>query len=247
MLRVFLLLACLLSGCSRSTKAQRIGIDSSWYPLDIPGKEPQITAFSDELLQEIARLEKIEITKVSVSWDKLLWGLQKKKDQPSLYDAVLTLMQPQIFLEKQYTFSNVYLSTGPVLIVSSSSFLSSIDQLGGKEIAILRGSNDALILEKNPAILIRIYDAIPEMLSAIVEGTIDGALLDILRAEAYCQDLYHDLLKIATPPLNEEGLRLVALYGEAENLISAFNDGLLLAKNNGSYDALLQKWKLIHK
>jgi polar amino acid transport system substrate-binding protein len=217
-----------------------VAIDSSWYPLEFGERTNNVTAFSTELLTEIGKTEKIAFVKLTVNWDTLLEGLKKKN-----YEAILTSMPPYIFNEKLFDFSEVYLPLGPVLVVPVASTASSLQDLSGKEIAIIAGSSSSFLLEPIPGVLIRDYGSVAQALNSLASGAIDGALIDILSAVAYCKDLYQGSLKIVTPPLTDEGLRLVALHGGAPELISGFNRGLQRIKKSGSYDELLAKWGLM--
>lgn len=236
---LFLLLPFFSSCQSSSKKPYSIGVDPSWYPLTLEGKENQVTAFSTELLQEIGSVEKLSFVKDTVSWDNLLLGLQKKQ-----YDAILTSMQPYGFTEKTYDFSDLYLNTGPVLIVPANSPVTSLEDLKGKEVAVQPGVKQTLILEKYPGILIRNYTSVPLALNALLKGEIDGALIDLLLAKSYIEDLYHEQLKIVTAPLDIEGLRLMTRHGDQRALIESFNKGLKKLKDSGKYDMLLSKWSL---
>lgn len=244
MRRIFCLCFSLLFalfGCgSSSSKGCRVGVDASWYPLTLGERDNAITAFSTELLSEIGKIEKIPFVKVTVNWDVLMEGLQK--DQ---YQAILTSMPPYIFNQKLFDYSDLYLPLGPVLVVNKQSNIDALSQLEGKEIGVVSGdTNSTLILEKSQGVLIRYYDTIPSALNAVSTGTIDGAMVDVLSATAYCRDLYQDTLKIATPPLNEEGLRLVTKHNANPKLIKSFNEGLERLKKNGAYAELMDKWGL---
>ncbi len=232
---------CLLSGCgtSEDSSLRKVAIDPMWSSLSLKGRESNLTGFATDLLQEIGRVEKINFVKISVSWDQLIPTLMNKD-----VEAILISMSPYNFNQNQFDFSELFLNTGPVLVVPSSSRVSALNQLDGKEIAALSGTNGVLILEKYPGILIRNYDSVPQALNAIVKGDIDGALIDILTATAYLQDIYHESLKIATPTLNDSGLRMVALHTISPDLIEGFNEGLDKLKSNGTYDRLLKKWSL---
>jgi polar amino acid transport system substrate-binding protein len=236
---LILVLLTLFSCGKGSNGGRRIGVDASWYPQDFGNRDNNVTAFSTELLTEIGKIEKIPFVKLTVNWDDLMGGLQKDK-----YEAILSSMPPYIFNRQQFDFSEVYLSLGPVLVVPFPSTIQSLDQLDGKEIAVISGSTDALILEKSPGVLIRYYDSIPKALNDVLVSTVDGAIIDILSAVAYCRDLYQGELKIVTPPLNDEGLRLIAKHKIAPDLIKGFNAGLARMKKSGSYDKLLEKWGL---
>jgi polar amino acid transport system substrate-binding protein len=234
---IFMLLT--LFSCGGSNSGRKVGVDASWYPLEFGKRDNNVTAFSTELLTEIGKLGKIPFVKVTVNWNDLMDGLQKNE-----YEAILTSMPPYIFNEKLFDFSDIYLPLGPVLVVPIASKIDSINALEGKEIAVILGSSSVLILEKSQGVLIRYYDSIPKALNDIVSGTIDGAVVDVLSAVSYCRDLYQSQLKIATAPLNDEGLRLVTKSNTASDLIAGFNKGLQKMKKEGSYDKLLDKWGL---
>ncbi len=219
-------------------KEVSIGIDPSWFPLQIPQRRGNVMAFSIELLKEIGRLENLSFTKVRMNWDNLTWGLHNKK-----YTAILSSMSPYPFKQQTFAFSESYLPTGPVLLVATTFPFHGIEALDGTEIATLPGTGGELLLEKSPSILIRPYDSIPEALNAVATGVIDGAIVNVLTAAAYCSNLYQGKLKIATSPLNDDGLRCIALR-EQQEIIDAFNRGLDKLKKNGTLLKLQKKWQL---
>jgi polar amino acid transport system substrate-binding protein len=238
-----LLALCLfiLSSCGGISKKKEfsIGVDPSWYPIPLTNRESSVTAFSTDLLSAIGKKENLALTKITVNWDDLLIGLQKGQ-----YHAILSPIPPYTFNLTVFDFSDIFLPLGPVLVVPIQSPIHSLDMLDDKEIAVLTDTSGALILEKYPNILIRTYDSIPQAFLDIMNGTVDGAIVDVLSAVSYCQDLYQGILKIATPPLNDFGLRLITLHQQAPDLVSSFNSGLKELKASGEYDKLLQKWNL---
>lgn len=244
LLFLFLLsLSFLALGCGKKkTYDYNVGIDPAWFPLDIPGMEKSLVAFSTELLQEIGKTKKKHIGIVTMSWDNLAEGLHNEK-----YDAMLSTLYPFIFYEKKYSFSDAYLLTGPVLIVPINSKIDELPMLKGKEVGMLRGSAAANLVEKHEGLLIRYYDTIPDLLNDLLVSTVDAAIVDHLTAQAYIRDLYHDQLKIATKPLNDQGVRMVTLYEHEPALLKLFNQGLKTLKATGRYDELLEKWNLKQK
>ncbi len=232
----------LLTSCGGGSQKDqyRIGMDPSWYPMELGVRNNSITAFSTDLLTEIGLVEKVGFTKVSVSWDNLMLGLQKGE-----YQGILSATPPYVFNQQLFDFSDAFLSLGPVLVVPVGSPLSSIDQLSDKEIAVITGSSAVSLLEKIPGILIRYYPSIPAALNDVAAQVIEGAVIDNLSAISYCQDLYQGQLMVSTPPLNDEGLRLVTKHNEAPQMIEAFNDGLTKLKKSGKYEQILAKWGLV--
>ena len=236
------LLFCLfcLAACSgSSSKIYRVAVDPSWYPMELKGQEKYVLGFSTELLQEIGKIEKISLALISTNWNTLLWGLQEEH-----YESMLSSLEPQLFNQKDYDFSDLYLPSGPVLVVPANSKADSLDDLKGKEIAYSLGTSQDDILAKHPGIIVRTYSSIPTALADIVNGNLDGALIDTLIAYPYVRDTYATQLKIATPPLTKAGLRLVTLHGKADHLVEAFNAGLKKLKSNGTFQELLKKWSL---
>ncbi len=233
------ILLCFFMGCSAVKEEYSVALDPSWAPLFLEGKEKQITAFSTELLQQVGNREDIIFKKFTVSWDQLLTGLQEKK-----YDAILSSVQPYAFNAKLYDFSNIYLSTGPVLIVPITSTVTSLTELSGKQVAVQPQIKDTLILEKYEGILIRNYSSVPQALNALERGDVDAALVDVLLAKAYIRDLYHGKLKIVSSPMDTEGLRLLTRHGEHPKLIAAFNRGLKALQKQEKLDDIEKKWGL---
>jgi len=224
----------LFTACGKESKhsTYTIGVDNSWYPLDVKGREKNISLFSTELLQKIATLEDLHLSLMPRNSDALLSGLEEGK-----YEGMLASMQPYGFLEKKYDFSELYLKTGPVIVLPAHSTLAfpenALTELSGREIGVVVNSSAILVLEKVPGILIRSFDSIPQALNAILSGTVDGAAIDYLNALGYTEDIYANQLKIATTPLNDEGVRLITLHKGAPELMNAFNEGIEKLQKDG--------------
>ncbi len=238
---LFFALCTLLTSCGGSKSTQvLIGVDATWFPIDMAGRDTNVTAFSTELLTEIGKLQKLHFTKVTVNWDNLLDGLNKQQ-----YPAMLSSIPPYPFNLKIYDFSDPYLPLGLVLVVPASSPIQSLDMLSGKLVAYISGSQGEVVLQKATGVLPREYSLVAKALSDVATGTIDGAIINILPAAAYVQDVYQGKLRIATAPLTEEALRLITLHNADPALIQSFNDGLKKLKTTPAYTALLKKWNLV--
>lgn len=230
-----------LFGCGGKSKSHTytIGIDPSWYPLQIAGQDRNILAFSIELLTRIAKEENLQLAVQEMSWDNLFWGLQENK-----YGSVLSALRPYIFYQKKFSFSQPYLQTGPVIIAAENSLIKNANDLKGKEIAVVRGSSAALLLQTTPEILLQGYDSAALALEALENQDVNAAVLDVLIAQNYVKNLYRGIFKIVGKPLNNEGLRLISLYQQVPTLIKRFDHGLETLKKSGEYRNLLRKWGL---
>lgn len=238
---VTLSLFALLAACGSDYRngSYTIGFDPAWFGVDFMGQQNNVTGFSRDLLKEIGKIEKVKFSLFPVSWDVLVPNLKSGQ-----YDAILSSIYPYVFNQTYFDFSDPFLLTGPVLVLPATSTVTSLSQLDGKEIATLPDTNGSIYLQANPAILIRNYDSIPDAFNAILAGTIDGAVVDLLIANAYCRNIYQGKLRVATKPFNDDGLRVLTRAQEAPDLLKTFNHGLATLKKNGTYDALMQKWAL---
>ena len=233
----FFLVSCEMS--SFNSYVYKVALDPLWESLNLPGREIALRAFSVELIEEIGKIENVNISVYDKSWNDLIPALQHKD-----FNGILSNMEPYIFHEKTYDFSEPYLALGPVLVVPVGKKVESLNDLKGQEIAVLKGSSGALILQNYSGILQRDYDSVPQALNAVIAGAVDGAVVDTLSAYSYCTNLYQGQLQIALSPLNQEALRLVTLHKQSPHLIEVFNRGLKTLKKNGTYKRLTQKWNL---
>ena len=231
-------LVFVLVSCGSVTKTPyRIAVDPSWYPMDLMGKEANVFAFSNELLKAISESENIPLERVNVSWDHILAGLQRDE-----YDAMLSPLPPYNFNLSKYDFSKIYLETGFVLIVPQRGKAGDLDDMKNQEVAVQMNSEAESILRKYPDVIPRFYDNPASALNQLSTGKFDGVVLEVIPAVSFIDDLYVDKLKIAGAPLNEMGLRLIAVKDKRKELLEHFDRGLKRLKRNGTYDELVRKW-----
>jgi polar amino acid transport system substrate-binding protein len=239
------LFAILLHGCSCGcgnggrNGALRIGVDASWYPVDFGSQESYVNGFVEDLLLEVARYSGIEFERVDANWDTLLEGIREEK-----YEAVLTSLPPYPFNLAKYDFSENFLDLGPVLVVPVDAPSSDLGEMKGELVGIIEGDPAALILSKHPEVILRNYRSIPELLNALANGDIEGALLNQVPAASYVSDLFAGKLKIASKPMTDFGLHLAVAKGEYSSLIRDFNQSVDHLKKKKTMRELLVKWNL---
>jgi polar amino acid transport system substrate-binding protein len=228
-------------------KLNRITIDPSWYPLRLYDKEQQITVFSEELTEAIAAKEKLAIELLGASSRSLFNDLEN-----GTCDAILSTL---LILEDEgkginYLSSNPYYLLGPVLVVSTSSNITSINDLNGKSIGLIIGNKPIISLYKNKEINFVFYDYndLSKLIEDVSNDVVNGMILNMIPAyELTHSDFYQTRLKIASEPLTKEGLRLIAKNTpESKKLIDAFNEGLKNLKKDGTYSRILSKWGLFY-
>ena len=236
---VFLLFATsVLTTCGSKEKVYRIGIDTSWYPLRLMGKEANLCAFTKDLLLEMSQEEGVSFEKVVVNWENLLFGLKERH-----YDGVLTSIAPSAHMRDIYEFSEPILYSGLILIIRSDSKEKS-NNLTGKRIATTSPRDETLLLKRYPGAISCNYSSIAESLKALVTNDIDAIIADRFLALRHIHNLYQEKVEITSSSLDSLGLYLITLQGKNKKLTEIFNQGLKKMHNNGTYDRLLKKWKL---
>jgi len=227
-------------GCERGAgRAIRIGIDSSWHPLDFGAQTSYVNGFTEEFLLDVALQTGLEFVKIEATRDNLFDGMKQGR-----YQAVLSSLPPYEFNQAVYDFSHNFLDFGPVLIVPEGAPVTKLEKMGGEHIGVLSGDPAVLLLQKHEGLIIRTYPSVPELLLAVSGGEIEGALLDRVLAGSYVTDLFSGKLKIAGTPLNDAGLHLVALKGKQHSLIRQFNKSIAYLMKKKRMQALLKKWQL---
>lgn len=233
-------------GETRSKNLYFVGRDPTFYPLQLGGKEKSFLAFTNDLFDAIATQEGIRIEWIDTSGPLLLSGLENGH-----YDAIVTTLRPNIVNEERYDFSELYFDLGPVLIVPKNSSLKAFKDMQGHTIGI----NSGLSLIFNAvretganiySLTFVTYDTNNKALEAVSKGQIDAAIIPAVPAYSLIQSFYSGILKIVTPPLTDEGLRLVALNNpRSEHLIKLFDQAVKKLDQDGIYKKLIEKWNLV--
>ncbi|MES2200000.1 MAG: transporter substrate-binding domain-containing protein [Chlamydiota bacterium] len=239
----FLLLSsCILflSSCGEiKNDTYEIALDPFWASSEFKDKDNNVLGFSTELLRMISRDEKMSFSLLSTNWDSLFPGLDA-----NLYQAILSSLYPYNFNLQRYDFSKLYLPTGPVLILPVSSPYHSLNEINGKQVAVLENSPAVLLLENYPKISISTCGSVADIINKLQSGQVVGALLPLLTARGYTRGAFKTQFTIASPPLNDEGLRLITKKNAKPLLIKKFNKGLDNMKKDGRYESLLAEWDL---
>ena len=213
------LLAFLLfffTGCSSTHEsAHPIARDPTWFPLNFGVRTTNVNGYTNALFQ------KLSLPFIDVAWNQLFRGLNEGE-----FAGILTSLPPNPITIEKYDFSEPFLLLGPVLVVPIDSTAHSLSELDGATIGVYQYDESVLIAQEYPDLVIELYESVPIALKEVVRGTVNAALVPNLEAALLVSTLYADQLRIATPPLNDKGLRLITLKGEHPELIKRFNKGI---------------------
>lgn len=239
---VWLFFRMFTSPYSPNVVTYHVGRDSTWYPVDLRGKEKNMQGFANDLMQSIADDQGFRVQVFEVGRNALFDGLNTKK-----YDAVLSSLTPNVVNRKSYGFSDPFYLVGPVLVVPYESSVKSLEGMKGKILGVTSGSKHIYNIQDAPNVVVIPYDSVKVVLEKLDENIIDGAIVDALRAHVATDGYYFDRLKVATSPVSDRGIRLITRNDPGPlRFISQFNEGLAKMKANGVYYELVDKWGLIN-
>jgi polar amino acid transport system substrate-binding protein len=241
LLSLFLLFLFSLGGCSTSTPRQTysIGIDASFFPLQLKEGRGDLLGFLSELLEEMGKRQGVRFVRVLMSWDNLLEGLKQER-----YQGAFSVAAPSVVNKTKYAFSDPLFFTGPILITRTQNPKVTLADLQGKAIALEKNEASIELLSRYPSILPEFYDSIPEALEGTASGKYAACLVPVLEGAAYVHNLYHGRLAISSPVLTSDALRLLTLSGTNLAVLTLFNEGLAQLKSSGTFEELLTKWSL---
>lgn len=228
-----------LCSLSCEVKAYIIAQDPSWNSIDLFNKEINISAYASAIFVQIQESEDIPMTLISVDSITLLSGLDQ-----NLYDGALSNLSPLLTTESKYDFSPPFLLLGPVLITRMNSREESLEEMSGRRVGVYAIDSSIFIAQRYPALFIQKFTSIPDALAALATGNIDALLIPILAAQKFIPALYPNTLKIASKPLNDEGLRLLTLRGQAPNLQNIFSRNLRAMRRNGTLKRLQKEFNV---
>lgn len=251
MLRIFLIFSLIIASafavksCSRENRKDKIyiiGRDENSYLMRFMGKDKNLIAFADDLLISFSLSEGYKVQPARVSPIDLIPSLENKR-----FDIIVSSLAATPLNVQKYVFSESFFPLGPVLVVPKDLMVSSLEDMDNKIVGIQSGASVVFELEKYPDIVFRSYENIRMALDDVVNGKIDGVIMGVVPAYVYISSIYSNSLKIATPPLNKEGLRLISLIdSDGSGFIKDFDNYLEQSKSDGTFDAMLKKWGLFN-
>ncbi len=229
----------LFSGCSGFKKKYSVAIDPTFYPANLGGSADNVYGMMIDLLEEIAREEGVIIQCIQSGTESLLNGLQRNS-----YDAVMTTKYNLGVETNIYSTSKPALMTGPVLVTLVQSDFSTISRDSEKIIGVVAQSDAQLLVQKYPKVVIARFLSEALLMEALKNGLIDGAVLGVIPAKSFSENVYQGYFKINPKPLSDEGIMLVTMVDKHPSLIALFNSGYKKAKKSKVLSRLLTKWNV---
>lgn len=221
-------------GCKKENKKLYVGTNAEFEPFEYREGE-NIVGFDIELIGEISKLINKDIEVEDMAFDGLLPALQTKK-----IDLIIAGMTATEERKKFVNFSESYYKSQQAIVVNKDeNGINNFDNLIGKEVGVVLGYTGDIIVSEMANVKVQRYNATSEAIMALKSKKVQAVVLDYEPAKNYSAQ-NPELKLIETDSQSEE--YAIAIRKEDTQLLNDINKALATLKENGTYDALLNKY-----
>ena len=221
-------------GCEKGNKKLYVGTNAEFEPFEYR-EGGNIVGFDIELIGEISKLINKDIEVEDMAFDGLLPALQTKK-----IDLIIAGMTETEERKKFVNFSESYYKSQQAIVVNKDeNGINNFDNLIGKEVGVVLGYTGDIIVSEMANVKVQRYNATSEAIMALKSKKVQAVVLDYEPAKNYSAQ-NPELKLIETDSQSEE--YAIAIRKEDTQLLNDINKALATLKENGTYDALLNKY-----
>jgi polar amino acid transport system substrate-binding protein len=187
-------------------------------------------------MNAIAQKEGLQIEFVNAPFDSALISLSQCQ-----FDAAISAITITDERKKSMLFSDPYFAAGLIVIVNiSNTDIKSKDDLSGKKVGAMLGTNGAFEAQKILNVQYTAYDTIDEAFLDLLNGHIDAVIADNPLAIGFV-GRNPTKIKTAGSVFTNENYG-VAVCNKQPDLLAKINQGLAAVKGDGEIDQLVKKW-----
>lgn len=214
----------------------KIGTEGTYAPFTFHNAEGQLVGFDVEIGQALAEKLGVKAEFLEGKWDGLIAGLDAKR-----YDAVINQVGITEARQKKYDFSEPYIASKAVLIVSDDNTdIKSFADLKGKKSAQSLTSNFGKIATESGAELVG-TDGFDQSIQLVLTGRADATINDSLSFLDFKKQKPDAKVKIVAEQDKAEVSGVIFRKGEAD-LQEALNKALADIKADGTYAKISDKY-----
>lgn len=223
-------------------RALIIGSDTTYPPMEYVNDAKEIVGFDVDLMNELAKRMNATVEfRTFPNFDAIFAALANKEFDMVVSSVSITDERKQII-----AFSDPYLSIGQVISVAAdNSTITGQDTLKSAQLVGVQGGTtgeEAAKAAGVPEAQIKRYDTIDLAFADLANGAVDAVIADGPPSAQYGTQ-YEGKVKAVGGPFTTEDYGIALQQGDTE-LLNALNAALKAAKEDGTFDALLEKWNL---
>lgn len=243
---VFSLMLLTLFGCQASDETTYDKIQSSgemtfamtgaYPPFNFIDDEGDLAGFDIDIANALADEMGIAAVPVTTAWDGILGGLTSKR-----FDTIIGSMAITESRLEKVNFTDPYYYDGAQFFVLSDSNVTSLDQLADGTVGAVTGTtfHDMLKEKENIAEIMQ-FESDVDNFMALEQGRMDGLVTGIFVGLQAPEKYGVDIVPAGDMLYAEEiG---IAVRKDDEMLLEKLNEALATIIDNGTYQAISEKW-----
>lgn len=218
-----------------------VGTDASFPPFESLTPDGKPEGFDIDLINAIAKSQKLDIEVKHVGWDPMMAGLENGSIKAGI--AGITMNADR---KKQFDFTDPYFTAKQaILIKNSAPNVNTIADLKGKKIGVQSGTTGQAVVEQKFGkgyTGLKGFDDIASAIDDMKNGRIDAVVADNAVIKKFKEQLHLDDVKIVEDKtINQEQYGIAVKKGNKE-LLDKLNKGLKAVKADGTYDKIYAKY-----
>lgn len=220
----------------KSSGVFRVGTEGTYAPFTYHDDTGKLVGFDVEIGEAIAKQLGVKAQFLEGRWDGLIAGLDADR-----YDAVINQVGITDERKKKYDFSDPYIASKAVLIVSGDNTdIKSFADLKGKKSAQSLTSNFGKLAASNGAELVG-TDGFDQSIQLVLNGRADATVNDSLSFLDFKKKKPDANVKIVATEANADYSGVIIQKNEPD-LLAAINKALAAIKADGTYQKISDKY-----
>ena len=222
-----------------ATKKYTIATDTTFAPFEFQDTSGNYVGIDMDLIKAIAKEENFEIEIKALGFNAAVQALEAGQ-----VDAVIAGMSMTDERKQKFDFTDSYFDSGIGMAVSTSSNVSTYEELRGKNVAVkigTQGASFASSIQEKYGFTISTFEDSANMYQDVVSGNSVAAFEDY-PVLGYAIRSNHLPMTLTSYKEQVTQYGVAVLKNQNTEFIEAFNRGLATLKSNGEYDKIINKY-----
>ena len=235
MIRPIVAAAILISICLSCIGGQdvvKMGTEGAYPPYNVINDDGEVDGFQRELGDELCGRANLECVWVTNEWDTIIPNLLAGD-----YDTIMAGMSITDERDEIIDFTQPYFPPSPSVYIAQSG---AGDEAAAGKVAAQVSTVQADYLSESGATL-QEYDLAPEVVSAVLNGEVDAALVDLEFARESVDKSAGKLTIVGPRVTLDAGIGVGVRESDSE-LKDKLDRAIAAMKEDGSLNALIEKW-----
>lgn len=216
-----------------------IVFDNAYAPFEFKDSDQTYKGLDVDIINEVAKRSNWKMNQSFPGFDAAVNAVQSGSADALMAGTTITEARKQVF-----TFSDPYFDTKIIVATTKANKISSYEDLKGKTVGVKNGTAAQTFLEENKdkyGFSIKTFDTGDLMYNSLATGAVN-AVMDDEAVIQYAIQQGQDLsLDIPGEPIGSFGFS-VKKGSKYEYLVDDFNKALAEMKEDGTYEAIMNKW-----